>query len=50
MGKECGTWVSRCLWGGANMSPLKTTVWGAKCCFVKAAGFLQTECLCLIQF
>ena len=30
MGKECGTWVSRCLWGGeGNTSPLKTTAWDA---------------------
>ena len=25
MGKECGAWVSRRLWGGGNTSPLKTT-------------------------
>ena len=29
MGKECGTWVSRRLWGGGNSSPLKTTAWEA---------------------
>ena len=29
MGKECGTWVSRRLWGGGNTSPLKTTAWEA---------------------
>ena len=29
MGKECGAWVSRCLWGGGNSSPLKTTAWEA---------------------
>ena len=29
MGKECGAWVSRRLWGGGNMSPLKTTAWEA---------------------
>ena len=27
MGKECGTWVSRHLWGRGNTSPLKTTAW-----------------------
>ena len=30
MGKECGTWVSRRLWGGGNTSPLKTTAWEAR--------------------
>ena len=30
MGKECGAWVSRRLWGGCNASPLKTTAWEAK--------------------
>ena len=30
MGKECGAWVSRRLWGGSNTSPLKTTAWEAK--------------------
>ena len=30
MGKECGAWVSRRLWGGGNTSPLKTTAWEAK--------------------
>ena len=30
MGKECGTWVSRRLWGGGNTSTLKTTAWEAK--------------------
>ena len=30
MGKECGAWVSRRLWGGGNMSPLKTTAWEAR--------------------
>ena len=29
MGKECGAWLSRCLWGGRNMNPLKMTVWEA---------------------
>ena len=29
MGKECGAWVSRRLWGGSNTSPLKTTAWEA---------------------
>ena len=29
MGKECGAWVSRRLWGGSNTSPLKTTEWEA---------------------
>ena len=29
MGKECGAWVSRRLWGGNNTSPLKTTAWEA---------------------
>ena len=29
MGKECGAWVSRRLWGGGNSSPLKTTAWEA---------------------
>ena len=29
MGKECGAWVSRRLWGGGNTSPLKTTAWEA---------------------
>ena len=29
MGKECGAWVSRRLWGGGNTSPLKTTAWKA---------------------
>ena len=29
MGKECGAWVSRRLWGGGNTSPLKTTAWDA---------------------
>ena len=29
MGKECGGWVSRRLWGGGNTSPLKTTAWEA---------------------
>ena len=27
MGKECGAWVSKRLWGGGNTSPLKTTAW-----------------------
>ena len=31
MGKECGAWVSRRLWGGGNTSPLKTTAWEARC-------------------
>ena len=26
MGKECGAWVSRRLWGGGNTSPLKTQI------------------------
>ena len=30
MGKECGAWVSRRLWGEGNTSPLKTTVWEAR--------------------
>ena len=29
MGKECGAWVSRRLWGGSNTSPLKMTAWEA---------------------
>ena len=29
MGKECGAWVIRHLWGGGNTSPLKTTAWEA---------------------
>ena len=29
MGKECGAWVSRHLWGGGNTSPPKTTTWEA---------------------
>ena len=29
MGKECGAWVSRRLWGGGNTSPLETTAWEA---------------------
>ena len=29
MGKECGAWVSRRLWGGGNTIPLKTTAWEA---------------------
>ena len=29
MGKECGAWVSRRLWGEGNTSPLKTTAWEA---------------------
>ena len=29
MGKECGAWVSRRLWGGGNTSPLKMTAWEA---------------------
>ena len=29
MGKECGAWVSRRLWGGSNTSPLETTAWEA---------------------
>ena len=29
MGKECGAWLSRRLWGGSNTSPLKTTAWEA---------------------
>ena len=29
MGKECGAWVSRRLWGGGNTSPVKTTAWEA---------------------
>ena len=29
MGKECGAWISRRLWGGGNTSPLKTTAWEA---------------------
>ena len=29
MGKECGAWVSRRLWGRGNTSPLKTTAWEA---------------------
>ena len=32
MGKECGAWVSRRLWGGGNTSPLKTTAWEAREC------------------
>ena len=35
MGKECGIWVSRRLWGGGNMSALKTTAWEAT---LKVAG------------
>ena len=31
MGRECGIWLSRCLWGGGNTSPLKMTAWEAKC-------------------
>ena len=34
MGKECGAWVSRRLWGGGNTSPLKTTAWEATVEFV----------------
>ena len=30
MGKGCGAWVSRRLWGGGNTSPLKTTALEAK--------------------
>ena len=30
MGKECGAWVSRRLWGGGNTSPLRTTAWEAR--------------------
>ena len=30
MGKECGAWVSRRLWGGGNTIPLKTTAWEAR--------------------
>ena len=30
MGKECGVWVSRRLWGGGNSSPLKMTAWEAR--------------------
>ena len=29
MGKECGAWLSRRLWGGSNTSPIKTTAWEA---------------------
>ena len=29
MGKECGAWVGRRLWGGGNTTPLKTTAWEA---------------------
>ena len=29
MGKVCGAWVSRRLFGGGNTSPLKTTAWDA---------------------
>ena len=29
MGKECGAWVSRRLWGGGNTIPLKKTAWEA---------------------
>ena len=29
MGKECGAWVSRRLWGGGNTSTVKTTAWEA---------------------
>ena len=31
MGKECGAWVSRRLWGGGNTILLKTTAWEANC-------------------
>ena len=30
MGKECGVWVSRRLWGGGKTRPLKTTAWEAR--------------------
>ena len=30
MGKECGAWVSKRLWGGGNTSPLKTTAGEAR--------------------
>ena len=30
MGKECGAWVSRHLWGGGIMSPLKSIMLEAK--------------------
>ena len=39
MGKECGAWVSRRLWGGGNTSPLKTTAWEASPTAVKPVTF-----------
>ena len=40
MGKECGAWVSRRLWGGGNPSPLKTTAWEASYYGECASGVL----------
>ena len=49
MGKECGAWVSRRLWGGGNTSPLRTTAWeatadlAAACSFVCTLSFLGSK-------
>ena len=42
MGKECGAWVSRRLWGGGNTSPLKTTAWEAT---FTSAGIQPSTCV-----
>ena len=44
MGKECGAWVSRRLWGGGNTSPLKTTAWEAKNFSESALNFVVSMC------
>ena len=41
MGKECGAWVSRRLWGGGNTSPLKTTAWEASVVYTKTVIHLS---------
>ena len=44
MGKECGAWVGRLLWGGGNTSPLKSTAWEANTLWVSV--FLRSPGTC----
>ena len=48
MGKECGAWVSRRLWGGGNTSPLKTTAWEANS--FRAVGIYYRTCNFSLQY
>ena len=49
MGKECGAWVSRRLWGGGNTSPLKTTAWEAMFMLTSFPGLFQRNFAILIE-